>query len=147
MYVSQSTCFNAYICIHVTTNLQQATVLVFLACENCYKNYNANVFHWHAGLTLMHVMQSGRMKGQAFIALPSEELAAIVLRDTNGYLLQDRPMVVVSIKLSNHRVGYNIIIIVILIIMSSLVEVSVFSIYTAIWKINESQRQNNYYLD
>ena len=87
------------------------------------------------------------MKGQAFIGLPSEELAAIALRDTNGYLLQDRPMVVVSIKLSNHRVGYNIIIIVILIIMSSLVEVSVFSIYTAIWKINESQRQNNYYLD
>ncbi len=44
-------------------------------------------------------MQTGRMKGQAFIGLPSEKIAAKALRDTNGYLLQDRPMVVVSVTI------------------------------------------------
>ncbi|XP_064383050.1 RNA-binding region-containing protein 3-like isoform X2 [Halichondria panicea] len=42
----------------------------------------------------IRLMQTGRMKGQAFIGLPSEKIAAKALRDTNGYLLQDRPMVV-----------------------------------------------------
>ena len=41
------------------------------------------------------------MKGQAFIGLPSEKIAAKALRDTNGYLLQDRPMVVVSVTITH----------------------------------------------
>ena len=40
-------------------------------------------------------MKSGRMKGQAFVGLPSEEIASQALRDTNGYLLHGRPIVVV----------------------------------------------------
>ena len=42
-------------------------------------------------------MQQGRMKGQAFVGMPSEELALRALQDTNGYVLQGKPMVVVSI--------------------------------------------------
>lgn len=36
------------------------------------------------------------MKGQAFIGLPSEQSAAKALRETNGYVLYDKPLVVVS---------------------------------------------------
>ena len=41
-------------------------------------------------------MQHGRMKGQAFIGMPSEETAGLALQETNGYKLHGRPMVVVS---------------------------------------------------
>ena len=41
------------------------------------------------------LMKSGRMKGQAFVGLPSEAVAMQALRETNGYLLHGRPMVVV----------------------------------------------------
>lgn len=37
------------------------------------------------------------MKGQAFIGLPSEEIASRALTETLGYKLYDRPIVVVSI--------------------------------------------------
>ena len=40
-------------------------------------------------------MKSGRMKGQAFVGLPSEAVASQALRETNGYLLHGKPMVVV----------------------------------------------------
>lgn len=39
------------------------------------------------------------MKGQAFIGLPSEKSAERALRDTNGYVLHDKPLVVVSFTL------------------------------------------------
>lgn len=42
------------------------------------------------------LMKEGRMKGQAFIGLPSEKSAERALRDTNGYVLNDKPLVVVS---------------------------------------------------
>lgn len=42
------------------------------------------------------LMREGRMKGQAFIGLPSETSAAKALRDTNGFVLQDKPLIVVS---------------------------------------------------
>lgn len=42
------------------------------------------------------LMKDGRMKGQAFIGLPSEKSAERALRDTNGYVLHDKPLVVVS---------------------------------------------------
>ena len=41
-------------------------------------------------------MKEGRMKGQAFITLPSEEKAKKALRDVHGYILQGKPMVIVS---------------------------------------------------
>ncbi|XP_031439754.1 RNA-binding region-containing protein 3 isoform X2 [Clupea harengus] len=40
------------------------------------------------------LMKDGRMKGQAFIGLPSEKSAERALRDTNGYVLHDKPLVV-----------------------------------------------------
>ena len=41
-------------------------------------------------------MTSGRMKGQAFISYSSTEEAAEALKETNGYKLYDKPIVVVS---------------------------------------------------
>ena len=42
------------------------------------------------------LMKEGRMKGQAFVGLPSEQSAEKALRETNGYVLYDKPLVVVS---------------------------------------------------
>ena len=44
----------------------------------------------------VRVMTEGRMKGQAFVGLPSETLATRALEETNGYKLHDRPICVVS---------------------------------------------------
>ena len=41
-------------------------------------------------------MQLGRMKGQAFVGMPSETVAIRAVKETNGYLLHGKPMVVVS---------------------------------------------------
>ncbi|MGH0134812.1 UNVERIFIED_CONTAM: hypothetical protein FKN15_052598 [Acipenser sinensis] len=38
------------------------------------------------------LMKEGRMKGQAFIGLPSEKAASKALKETNGYVLYDKPM-------------------------------------------------------
>lgn len=43
------------------------------------------------------------MKGQAFVGLPSEQSAEKALRDTNGYVLYDKPLVVVSFYLSHEQ--------------------------------------------
>nr|XP_020481202.1 RNA-binding protein 40 [Monopterus albus]XP_020481203.1 RNA-binding protein 40 [Monopterus albus]XP_020481204.1 RNA-binding protein 40 [Monopterus albus]XP_020481205.1 RNA-binding protein 40 [Monopterus albus]XP_020481206.1 RNA-binding protein 40 [Monopterus albus] len=40
------------------------------------------------------LMKEGRMKGQAFIGLPSEQSAEKALQETNGYVLYDKPLVV-----------------------------------------------------
>ncbi|XP_068437858.1 RNA-binding region-containing protein 3 [Clinocottus analis] len=40
------------------------------------------------------LMKEGRMKGQAFVGLPSEPSAEKALRETNGYVLYDKPLVV-----------------------------------------------------
>ncbi|XP_034562082.1 RNA-binding region-containing protein 3 [Notolabrus celidotus] len=40
------------------------------------------------------LMKEGRMKGQAFVGLPSEQGAEKALRETNGYVLFDKPLVV-----------------------------------------------------
>ncbi|XP_034241735.1 RNA-binding region-containing protein 3 [Thrips palmi] len=42
----------------------------------------------------VRLMTEGRMKGQAFITLPSVKLAQEALTETNGYILKDRPLVV-----------------------------------------------------
>ncbi|VEN40970.1 unnamed protein product [Callosobruchus maculatus] len=43
----------------------------------------------------VRLMQEGRMKGQAFVTLDSVELAQQAVKETNGYILKDKPMVVV----------------------------------------------------
>ncbi|XP_029384956.1 RNA-binding region-containing protein 3 [Echeneis naucrates] len=40
------------------------------------------------------LMKEGRMKGQAFVGLPGECIAEKALRETNGYVLYDKPLVV-----------------------------------------------------
>ncbi|TNM96366.1 hypothetical protein fugu_016027 [Takifugu bimaculatus] len=40
------------------------------------------------------LMKEGRMKGQAFVGLPSEQSAEKALRETNGYVLYDKPLIV-----------------------------------------------------
>ena len=47
-------------------------------------------------------MKEGRMKGQAFITLPSEDKAKKALRDAHGYILQGKPMVIVSLDILFH---------------------------------------------
>uniref|UniRef100_A0AAX7UJR8 RNA-binding region-containing protein 3 n=1 Tax=Astatotilapia calliptera TaxID=8154 RepID=A0AAX7UJR8_ASTCA len=42
------------------------------------------------------LMKEGRMKGQAFVGLPSVQSAEKALKETNGYVLYDKPLVVVS---------------------------------------------------
>ncbi|XP_077992437.1 RNA-binding region-containing protein 3-like [Glandiceps talaboti] len=42
----------------------------------------------------VRLMKDGRMKGQAFIGLPSEQKAQSAVNDTNGYLLHGKPIVV-----------------------------------------------------
>lgn len=52
------------------------------------------------------LMKEGRMKGQAFVGLPSEQSAEKALRETNGYVLYDKPLVVVSFyPLSDDETG------------------------------------------
>lgn len=48
----------------------------------------------------IRLMKEGRMKGQAFIGLPNEKAAAKALKEVNGYVLFEKPMVVVSFSSS-----------------------------------------------
>lgn len=43
----------------------------------------------------IRLMQEGRMKGQAFVTLDTVEIAQKALKETNGYILKDKPLVVV----------------------------------------------------
>ncbi|XP_069795547.1 RNA-binding region-containing protein 3 isoform X2 [Narcine bancroftii] len=42
----------------------------------------------------IRLMKEGRMKGQAFIGLPNEQAAAKSLKEVNGFILHEKPMVV-----------------------------------------------------
>lgn len=42
----------------------------------------------------VRLLQEGRMKGQAFITLQNISQAKQALKETNGYILKDKPMVV-----------------------------------------------------
>lgn len=39
-------------------------------------------------------MKEGRMKGQAFITFPCVENAQQALKETNGFILKNKPMIV-----------------------------------------------------
>jgi RNA recognition motif-containing protein len=41
-------------------------------------------------------MKEGRMKNQAFITFSNLEWASIALEEVHGYLLKDRPIILVS---------------------------------------------------
>lgn len=42
----------------------------------------------------IRLMQEGRMKGQAFVTLQSVKQAELALKETNGFIIKDKPMVV-----------------------------------------------------
>ncbi|CAG2109139.1 unnamed protein product [Medioppia subpectinata] len=48
----------------------------------------------HRNMFDIRLMKTGRMKGQAFITLPDETFATKALNETNGYLFNDKPIVV-----------------------------------------------------
>lgn len=50
----------------------------------------------------IRLMKEGRMKGQAFIGLPNEKAAAKALKEANGYVLFEKPMVVVSFSSNSY---------------------------------------------
>ncbi|CAL4113112.1 unnamed protein product, partial [Meganyctiphanes norvegica] len=66
--------------------------------EEHLKHIYGKYINWHfdeeVELFNIRVMKEGRMKGQGFISFPSVELATQALRETNGYILNDKPMVV-----------------------------------------------------
>ncbi len=42
----------------------------------------------------IRLMQEGRMKGQAFVTLQNVKQAELALKETNGYIIKNKPMVV-----------------------------------------------------
>ncbi|KAK7072810.1 RNA-binding region-containing protein 3 [Halocaridina rubra] len=90
----------------VFKNYQQGEPSSKLYIKNLAKNtteadlkhiYGRYIF-WHneeeVELFTIRLMKEGRMKGQAFVTFPSSESASEALKDTNGYILNDKPMVV-----------------------------------------------------
>ncbi|GAB1600521.1 RNA-binding region-containing protein 3-like [Argonauta hians] len=53
----------------------------------------------------IRLMQEGRIRGQAFITLPSEDVARTALEDTNGFVLYNRPMVVQFARSAKQKEG------------------------------------------
>ncbi|XP_044736119.1 RNA-binding region-containing protein 3-like [Chrysoperla carnea] len=49
----------------------------------------------HSNMFDIRLMQEGRMKGQAFVTLPTVALAKQAVQETNGYILKDKPICVV----------------------------------------------------
>lgn len=70
----------------------------FFQKTSCWLNTNTSHSQCYFSALRFDIvlMKDGRMKGQAFIGLPSERSAEKALRDTNGYILYDKPLVVVS---------------------------------------------------
>ena len=47
----------------------------------------------------IRLMKDGKMKGQAFVSFPNEKSAENALKETNRYILFEKPLVVVSVIL------------------------------------------------
>jgi len=50
-------------------------------------------------------VKKGKMKGQAFVTLATPEMATEALHETHGYLLRDKPIVVVR-EMHTHTPAY-----------------------------------------
>ncbi|XP_038206381.1 RNA-binding region-containing protein 3-like [Zerene cesonia] len=71
--------------------------------KRIYKGYTENLSEEEQNGFDVRVMQEGRMKGQAFVTFPSIKLAETALNETNGYLLNDKPMVVQFARAANKK--------------------------------------------
>ena len=77
-----------------------------LYIKNLSKQVSEEDLHWVFGKYVdwesetetnifdIRLMKEGRMKGQSFITLPNEEAAKSAVKDTNGFVFKDKPMVV-----------------------------------------------------
>lgn len=64
--------------------------------EFIYKRYEGNPDEDEQGNMFdIRLLQEGRMKGQAFVTLQSVTLAQKAVRETNGFILKNKPLVVV----------------------------------------------------
>eukprot|EP01027_Heterolobosea_sp_BB2_P008592 GEZU01012745.1.p1 GENE.GEZU01012745.1~~GEZU01012745.1.p1 ORF type:complete len:160 (-),score=49.61 GEZU01012745.1:88-531(-) len=61
--------------------------------ERIYGRYFATDEEMREKLDI-NLMKEGRLKGQAFVTFPSVELAQQALRETHGFMLHDKPMIV-----------------------------------------------------
>jgi len=59
-----------------------------------YRRYLAPSTDEQGSMFDVRLMTEGRMKGQAFITLPGTKEAEAALRETNGYILKNKPLVV-----------------------------------------------------
>jgi U11/U12 small nuclear ribonucleoprotein SNRNP65 len=57
--------------------------------HSIYDRYKENSFQID-----IRLMREGKMKGQAFITFPNEDMALHALNDTNGFVLYEKPMIV-----------------------------------------------------
>lgn len=61
-------------------------------------NLFGSFVHWDQELAYeafdVRVMKEGRMKGQAFVNLPSENDAEIIVQECNGFILNNKPIVI-----------------------------------------------------
>jgi len=57
--------------------------------HSIYDRYKQNSFEID-----IRLMCEGKMKGQAFVTFPNEEMALNALNDTNGFILHEKPMIV-----------------------------------------------------
>ncbi|CAF3931144.1 unnamed protein product [Rotaria sp. Silwood2] len=57
--------------------------------HSIYDRYKQNSFDID-----IRLMREGKMKGQAFVTFPNEEMALQGLNDTNGFILYEKPMIV-----------------------------------------------------
>ncbi|CAF0822648.1 unnamed protein product [Rotaria sordida] len=57
--------------------------------HSIYDRYKENSFDID-----IRLMREGKMKGQAFVTFPNEDMALQALNDTNGFILYEKPMIV-----------------------------------------------------
>ena len=55
----------------------------------------------------IRLMNEGRMRGQAFVTLPSVEIAIKALTDLHGYILHEKPLCIVSQFIDNVDARYS----------------------------------------
>ncbi|CEG70204.1 hypothetical protein RMATCC62417_06143 [Rhizopus microsporus] len=57
-----------------------------------------NIYSVFSNDIKVNLMTKGKLRDQAFVTLPDENVAKLALQSTNGYVLHDRPMAVVFSK-------------------------------------------------
>ncbi|CAH4033024.1 RNA-binding region-containing protein 3-like [Pieris brassicae] len=68
-----------------------------------YRQYIENLSEENQNGFDVRVMQEGRMKGQGFVTFPCIKIAETALNETNGFILQDKPMVVQFARVANKK--------------------------------------------